>query len=977
MAISSPGIGSNLDVNGIVKQLMAVEQRPLQLLNNKEASFQARLSATGSLKGALSGLQSSLSALLRNSTFSGTTKATAGDASVMSASASSRAISGNYQIDVTQLAQAQKLKTTAFASANSVVGSGKLTIQFGTDNGGSFTANGSRGIKTIDIDPSKTTLVELRDALNSAGAGIAAAIVNDGTGYRLAISSNFSGTDNTLKITVEDGDGNNTDASGLSQLAFDPSSGAKQLSESQAAKNALLSIDGISVVKSSNIVSDAIDGVSLTLLKLGSSSLSVAPDRSGIKTAVEGFVKAYNDTNATLRELGGFNPETKVAGPLQGDPALRAAQSQLRAIIGGSIRYTSGTLTNLSQLGISFQRDGSLQLDGSKLQAAIDREPNGVAALFASPAIASDSFVRVTSTPKFAPPGRFPVSVSQIATQATASFSLASTTISTGVNDSFSITVDGKVAAVTIPAGNYSPSSLGAELQSRINGLSAFSSSSSKLSITATGVGGALVGSAGAALTIDDSNRILRVTLNGTTRNIALTAGAYTTASDLATEITSRINAQFGAGAASVTADVGGVLTFSSNGTGPSSGISVAGTSAESLVGSSPGNTAGSAATAAGIAGTTLAPSTLIDSSNDVLDVTIDGVTQQILLTSGTYSASDLQAELQTQIDTAFGPAVATVGESGGQLSISSGTVGAGSNVSVADAAATASASTLFGSSTLTGSGNDANSGQLSGAAAPTLAITASNNAYRVSVDGVTQVLSLAEGTYADASALATEVQTKLTAAFGGAVATVDGSSGSLVFTAASTGAASSINVEGLDVSSLIGAAPTSSGGTGALTFTTSTWGSKGGVSTISSPIASGAATYTAGFDTKGTIGGFDGVGTGQSLSVENGFTIEVTGGTVGDRGQITFDRGMISQLDELLTSLTSSAGSISGKTKGIQSGIEQLNDQREVLIRRLTATEARYRKQFSALDTLMSGLLSTSNYLQTQLANLPKLNGN
>jgi len=212
--ISSPGLGSGLDVDGIVGRLMAVEQRPLLILSNKEASQQAQISAYGSLKGALSSFQSSAKTLANLSIFTGV-KANVGDSTIATASANTKAAAGNHQIEVQNLAQAQKIKSESFATTSTVIGSGTLTIEFGTYNGdGTFTSNPTKTSKTITIESDQTELSSIRDAINEASAGITASIVNDGSGNRLVISSDNTGIDNTLKITVDDADGLDLDNAG-------------------------------------------------------------------------------------------------------------------------------------------------------------------------------------------------------------------------------------------------------------------------------------------------------------------------------------------------------------------------------------------------------------------------------------------------------------------------------------------------------------------------------------------------------------------------------------------------------------------------------------------------------------------------------------------------------------------------------------------------------------------------------------------
>ena len=193
--LSTPGIGSGLDVNGIVNQLMSVERRPLIALDSKEAKQQTQLSAFGALKGALSAFQSSLSGLSSLDKFNANT-AKLTDSSLASVSASTSAIPGNYDIEVQTLAQAQKLKSGNFASSNTQIGSGTLTIQFGTYDGDTFTLNPEKAAQSITITPADSSLAGVRDAINQSDAGISASIVNDGSGDRLVIASKDTGLSN-------------------------------------------------------------------------------------------------------------------------------------------------------------------------------------------------------------------------------------------------------------------------------------------------------------------------------------------------------------------------------------------------------------------------------------------------------------------------------------------------------------------------------------------------------------------------------------------------------------------------------------------------------------------------------------------------------------------------------------------------------------------------------------------------------------
>lgn len=384
MAITASGIGSNLDVNGIVSQLMAIEQQPLKKLDVKEASYQAKLTALGTLKGSLSALQTAVGGLTNTTTFQ-TLKATSSDATVLSASAVSTATAGSYSVEVSKLAQAQVVAATGQSSLTTTIGSGTLTFDFGSITGGTldvdghysgatFTSNGTSS-KTVTIDSSNNTLSGIRDAINAANIGINATIVNDGgtSPYRLVLSSTKTGADNSIKISVSG------DAALSNLLAHDPE-GTQNLSETVTAQNAELKVNGIAASKNSNTITDVIHGVTLKLVGETTSPITVdvANDNTAIATALNAFVQAYNDANSTLKNLSSYDATTQQAAILQGDFAVRTIQTQLRAVIGATQSGVSGDYTTLSQIGLSFQKDGSLALDSAKLQSAISSDPDGV-----------------------------------------------------------------------------------------------------------------------------------------------------------------------------------------------------------------------------------------------------------------------------------------------------------------------------------------------------------------------------------------------------------------------------------------------------------------------------------------------------------------------------------------------------------------------------------------------------------------------
>jgi len=190
--IQASGIGSGLDVSGLVDKLMTIEQQPLTALDNKKAAVNVQIGAYATFRSSLSSFQSTLSTL-EDPTAYNAAKVTVGDATVATASATSGADAGDHTLEVTDLAQAQRIKSGTFQAITDTVGTGTLTFNFGSydTNANTFTSNADKGAKTVTIDSAHATLSGVRDAINKANIGVTASIVNDGTGFRLVVGSKF------------------------------------------------------------------------------------------------------------------------------------------------------------------------------------------------------------------------------------------------------------------------------------------------------------------------------------------------------------------------------------------------------------------------------------------------------------------------------------------------------------------------------------------------------------------------------------------------------------------------------------------------------------------------------------------------------------------------------------------------------------------------------------------------------------------
>jgi flagellar hook-associated protein 2 len=476
---------------------MTIENQPLTALNNKVASYQAKLSGYGQIKSALSQFQSAVQGLSSPTQFQAVTAALA-DATVATASASSSATAGSYALEVSSLAQAQKLVSAGQASDSAAIGSGAattLTFDFGTIAGGtfsngtytgaSFTSNGA-GSKSVSIDASNNSLSGIRDAINSANIGVSATIVNDGsaTPNRLVLTDSTTGISNSMKISVSG------DATLSSLLSQDPANNSGQaLAETVTAQNANFKLDGVAITKTTNTVTDAIQGVTLNLAKTNvgtPTSLTVAQDAGSVTKAVNAFVTAYNNITQTLASATAYDPTTKQAALFNGDASVSLMQNQISRVLSAPVAGGSSAFTQLAQIGVTLQKDGTLAVDSTKLQSALTSNFSDIAGLFAAVGKTSDSLVGYSSAGALTTPGAYSVNVSQLATQGNATASAAAgLTITAGTNDTLQVLLDGVTANVTLTPGSYaSATALATQIQSQINGTSAFSSLGSTVTVT-------------------------------------------------------------------------------------------------------------------------------------------------------------------------------------------------------------------------------------------------------------------------------------------------------------------------------------------------------------------------------------------------------------------------------------------------------------------------------------------------------------
>lgn len=493
MAVSSIGVGSGLPLDALLTNIMTAESQPLTLMAKKEASYQAKLSAYGNLSGALSTFQAAMATLGKSSTFENL-QTTIADKTIFNATATSKAASGTYQVDVTKLAQAQTLTTTGQTSKTALIGSGAtttLTFQFGTISGGTltngtyagatFTQDANQATGTVTINNGDNSLQGIRDAVNAANIGVTATLVSDGsaTPDHLIFISNKTGEVSSMKINVSG------DATLQGLLTNDPA-GTQTMKQTSIAQNTQLTVNGFFINSATNEVKEAIQGVTLNVAKIGTTSMTIAKDSAAVQTSVNSFVKAYNDLAKTIKSLTAYNAETKTGGLLVGDSTARTVQDQLRKTLSTSLEGLSNSNMSLAQIGVGFQKDGTLAVDSAKLTKALETNYDDIAGLFATVGKTTDSLINFSSSTSATKAGSYDVTVTKLATRASmtgdVNLNAGTTTIATGTK--MSVTVDGVTSRIALAEGTYTSAQIASMLQSAINGASEISTAGSKVTAT-------------------------------------------------------------------------------------------------------------------------------------------------------------------------------------------------------------------------------------------------------------------------------------------------------------------------------------------------------------------------------------------------------------------------------------------------------------------------------------------------------------
>jgi flagellar hook-associated protein 2 len=441
-----------IDVQSIVDAIISADSGPIQTMQNEVTTFQSKVSAFQTLNTDLSTVSDDVNTILFGSTtapltpgysfadrlqdsiFSKST-VTSSDDSTISATPTNPTSNGSYSITVSSLAQTQSSASSNFASTSSTAtGTGTLTITTGTNSP-----------VTVTIDSSNNTLAGVCNAINAANAGVTATIINDGTSspYRLVLTANNSGTANAFSVTEN--------LSGGQALNF------KLI---QNPEDAQFKVNGVPITRSSNSISDVIDGVTFNLEAETSApvTLTISQDTNSIVSALNQFISDYNNVNSFINSQFAYNSTTNTAGVLSGDSTLRNIQSTLQNQLIQIISNQFTSYSVLGQVGVDFNDDGSLSLDEGTFEAALTSDPQGVAALFLGDGTppggetATDNRVSYSGQTAAAQPGTYSIQVTGLAQQATVTGNQAVTALAQ--DETLTITSGQASAVVALSQGD-------------------------------------------------------------------------------------------------------------------------------------------------------------------------------------------------------------------------------------------------------------------------------------------------------------------------------------------------------------------------------------------------------------------------------------------------------------------------------------------------------------------------------------------
>ena len=410
--LSKLNIGSGMNNSEIISALVNAEKAPaLDRIEKDEEDAQTQISAYGILKSDIKAFRSSIRSIKDSNAASHVGASGNTTVATFTTSGSTSNDEINSSVIVSSLASTHTLASGNYASGGTAVGSGTLTIDFGTwsttsSANDTFTANSN---SSVSVDTSSTTsLTQLRDLINNATDNAEASILYNGTGYVLVIKG-ASGASNEVRVTP----------SGSSSAAltnsFSYTTSTKNLTQTVDGTNASFSVDGISMTRTSNEVNDLFKGYTLNLMSTSNTAVKISSSQnlSTIEGLLNDFISSYNLIYGGIQSMsmGGAN-QNDGSGPLAGDSLARQIQRDLRNFSSKSITGYEDGPYSLSLLGVSTQRDGTLGLNTNTLKNVFEKQPKVVDAVFKNQLITDTAEVEITAIGTATQPGNYAISKS-------------------------------------------------------------------------------------------------------------------------------------------------------------------------------------------------------------------------------------------------------------------------------------------------------------------------------------------------------------------------------------------------------------------------------------------------------------------------------------------------------------------------------------------------------------------------------------
>jgi flagellar hook-associated protein 2 len=921
--IQSLGIGSGLLTSELLDNLVKAERVPLERrLDSQKELVDAKLSAFGEVSSAISQLNTSMKSLNSVAAFNAST-ATSTNQNALTATASSTAVNGNYSVNVQQLAQQHTIVTQSYSSINEAIGTGVLTFRFGTtnldqfDGYQSFAVNADKPSRNVIISSSNNTLSGMRDAINDADIGVQASIVDDGTGFRLLLTSEQSGEDNSIELT---GSG----SAGMAAFNFNQVS--QTATQTQAAQNAEFTVNGLAITREDNLVVGVIPGVTLTLKETtsGPVKLAVSKDPAALLEKMQTFVDSYNKLKQLGDSLTAFNADAGDGGQgslLTGDAALRRMMSEINSTLRSF--NTSLDVRSLAEIGISTDQlsDYQLKLDAAKFRTAFTANPSAVTSLFAANAVSSDNEVEFIRAGEQTKAGQFAVEITRMATTGSyegvsvPALGAGNITINSS-NNAFTVRLNASEASISLTEGLYTTAvSLAEEIQRQIN------SNSEVL----------------------DAEDTINVGFNAAENRFEMSSNRYGAESVL------RI--------VSISSTAADTLGLVEDGYGPFQGNEVASLANTTGVSTDPFDSA------------------LVVNSATEFEFSVNGISTGLLsLPQTTYTTpEELTTALKSMIDTALlgdgidvfvdyvynaednlGRLVFSTADAGDLFAFSQVNLAAAQRLGLHEGVGAAAVSTrgLDVAGTINGieatgkgqiltastSKNPAAPGFYLNAAIGDLSTSSVLDSFKVNVDGILSgniTLGVLGDTNPEAVAavMQTAINNDVTLMAAGVSVQVryDVSTGGFGITSNTVGPLSSVevsNVQG-DAASIFG--------------------------------------FAAGIGAQGSVGK---AASGESDS-SAGLMLKISGGSTGTRGSINYSRGVADQLNRMLDAYLKPSGTLGGRQASLNQELQKIADDRVALNERLALTESRLAKSFSANDIIINKFNTTADFLTSQLSML------